>query len=108
MKSPLKTGTYDQVANKNLIPTLPDEVELLNYRFDQTNIELYFSSDFLTAYNGNEEYQRIMYESLLYSLTSIEGINTVSILVDDEPVIDFLGINISERQKPNTFINTLN
>lgn len=106
--STLKTGTYDQVANKNLIPTLPDEVELLNYRFDQTNIELYFSSDFLTAYNGNEEYQRIMYESLLYSLTSIEGINTVSILVDDEPVIDFLGINISERQKPNTFINTLN
>ena len=106
--STLKTGTYNQGADNNLIPTLPDEVEVMNYRFDQTNIEIFLSSDFLTVYDGHEAYQKIMYESLLYSLTSIEGINTVSILVDDQPVEDYLGINISERQKPNKFINSLN
>lgn len=102
--STLRTGTDGQ----NLIPTLPDEVEVNNYVFDGTNIELYLSEEFLTVYDNREDYKRVMYESLLYSLTSIEGINTVSILVDETAVDDYLGINISERQRPNRFINTLN
>jgi len=106
--STLKTGTYNGVADINLIPTLPDEVKVNNYRFDGTNIELYLSGEFLTLYEGHDDYKQIMYESLLYSLTSIDGINTVSILVDETPVEDYLGINISERQRPNSFINTLN
>jgi len=106
--STLRTGSNNGMAGHNLIPTLPEEVKVNNYVFDGTNIELYLSGDFLTVLEGSEDYQRIMYESLLYSLTSIEGINTVSILVDESPVEDFLGINISERQRPNKFINTLN
>jgi hypothetical protein len=106
--STLRTGTSNGITDHNLIPTLPDEVKVNNYVFDGTNIELYLSGDFLTVYGDSENYQRIMYESILYSLTSIEGINTVSILVDESPVEDFLGINISERQRPNKFINTLN
>ena len=106
--STLKTDTYNGIADQNLIPTLPDEVVVNNFRFDGTNIELYLSKEFLTVYEGREHYKQIMYESLLYSLTSIEGINTVSILVNEQPVDDYLGINITERQKPNKFINTLN
>ena len=106
--STLRRGTNNQVADQNLIPTLPDEVKVNNYSFDGTNIELYLSGEFLTVYEDAEDYKRLMYESLLYSLTSIEGINTVSILVDETPVDDYLGINISERQRANRFINTLN
>lgn len=106
--STLRTGTSNGTADQNLIPTLPDEVKVNNYVFDGTNIELYLSGEFLTVYEDSEDYKQMMYESLLYSLTSIEGINTVSILVEETPVDDYLGINISERQRPNRFINTLN
>lgn len=102
--STLRTGT----SGHNLIPTLPNEVKVNNYVFDGTNIELYLSEEFLTVYDNREDYKQLMYESLLYSLTSIEGISTVSILVDETPVDNYLGINISERQRPNRFINTLN
>jgi spore germination protein GerM len=92
----------------SLIPTLPNNIKLLNYRFDEKNIELDFSKEFLTVYKENTNYNTLMYESLLYSLTSIEGINTVSIIVNGKKVSSFNGIDISSPQKPNTFINTLN
>ena len=106
--STLRSGTNNQVADQNLIPTLPPEVKVNNYSFDGSNIELYLSEEFLTVYQDQADYELLMYESLLYSLTSINGIRTVSILVNEQPVEDFLDINISERQRPNKFINTLN
>jgi len=104
----LKTLNFDNESKTSLIPTLPINVKLLNYRFDDKNIELDFSKEFLSAYNGNKEYNSIMYESLLYSFTSIEGINSVSIIIEGEKIDLFNGIDISTPQKPNMFINTLN
>lgn len=103
----LKNGGMESVATQNLIPTLPQDVSILNYRFDGKNIELDLSEEFLTAFNNQEDYQLLMYDSLLYSLTSIEGINTVSILINGEQTNDFMEIPISTPQKPNKFINTL-
>ena len=104
----LKTLNFDNESKTSLIPTLPINVKLLNYRFDDKNIELDFSKEFLSTYNGNKEYNSIMYESLLYSFTSIEGINSVSIIIEGEKVDLFNEIKISNPQKPNIFINTLN
>ncbi|MEA1974593.1 MAG: GerMN domain-containing protein [Bacillota bacterium] len=99
---------YESNATASLIPTLPSNVKLLNYKFNDKNIELDFSKEFLTIYKENNNYNKLMYESILYSMTSIEGINSVSILVNSEKVPSFTGIKISEPQKPNVFINTLN
>lgn len=104
----LKTLNFNNESTNSLIPTLPINVKLLNYRFDDKNIELDLSKEFLTAYGGNKEYNSIMYESLLYSFTSIEGINSVSIIIEGEKTNLFNGIDISIPQKPNMFINTLN
>jgi spore germination protein GerM len=104
----LKTTSYKSNATMSLIPTLPNNIKLLNYRFDEKNIELDFSEEFLTVYQENTNYNTLMYESLLYSLTSIEGINTVSIVINGEKVSSFNGLEISNPQKPNAFINTLN
>ena len=99
---------YGANATDSLIPTLPSNVKLLNYKFNDKNIELDFSKEFLTIYKENSNYNKLMYESILYSMTSIEGINSVSILVNSEIVPLFDEIKISEPQKPNVFINTLN
>lgn len=104
----LQTATHETEATKNLFPTLPSEVKLLNYRFNGRNLELDLSEDFLTAFNDKPEYQKLMYDSLLYSFTSIEGIETLSILVKGKKITTEVYPNISEPTKPNKYINTLN
>lgn len=89
------------------IPTIPYSVKLKNYKFNDKNITLNLSKEFLNVFDNNTFY-KLMYESILYSFTSIEGINTVSIEIDSKEVTDFLNINISKPNKPNKYINTLN
>lgn len=106
--STLKTSSYNSIATKGLVPTVPSNVKLLNYKFNERNIELNFSKDFLNVFKGNTEFNTLMYDSILYSYTSIEGIDTVSIVIEGEKVESFNNIDISSPQKPNPFINTLN
>lgn len=102
----LSNGQYNESMNSQLFGTLPPTVELLDFKFNERTIQLDLSEAFLDAYD-NDQYNQLMYESMLYSFTSIEGFDSVSILVEGEEVTDFLGNNISEPTEPNRYLNTL-
>ncbi|MGM0379915.1 MAG: GerMN domain-containing protein [Bacillota bacterium] len=99
-------GKNIRFDSKN-IPTIPYNVKLKNYTLNDKNITLNLSKEFLNTFNNNT-FNKLMYESILYSFTSLEKINTVSIKVDDNEVNDFLDMDISKPTKPNEYINTLN
>ncbi len=58
---------------------IPENTKLLSLSIDKDTAKLNFSKEFL---NINEEDEENMISSLIYSLTSIDGINGISIYVD--------------------------
>ncbi len=101
----LKHGELDNVAGYDLIQTIPQNVELIDYSIDANTLSLNLSGEFLSAYNSSEDYSLLMIDSLVYSYTSFDGIDSVKILVDGNQVDDFFGINISSPMIRPNFIN---
>lgn len=69
---------------ENKIPSgfkaiLPDDTKLISTNFENNLLKVNFSKELL---NINKEYEEKMIEALVYSLTSIEGVNNIIIYVD--------------------------
>lgn len=104
----LKTCIVNATHHNNLLATIPDNVELLNYEYNDGKLTLNFDSNFLHAYSKRPEIQKMMIDSILYSFTSIPEINKVSIIVDGTKV-DFIdNIDISQPLTAPQFINVEN
>lgn len=101
----LKHGEFDNVAGYDLIQTIPQNVELLDYSIEANTLSLNLSEEVLSAYNSSEDYSLLMIDSLVYSYTSFDTIDSVKILVDGRVVDDFFGINISSPMTRPNFIN---
>jgi len=93
-----------QVAD-GFFPTVPSNVYLKKYSFENGILTLDVSDTFLNSFKGSEEYNALMVESILYSFTSLRDIQSVKITVDDQPLVNFYGYNFSESQSPNAYIN---
>lgn len=91
--------------NLYLSNTIPDDVEIIDYYIQDKTISLNFGKSILKSYNENKSLQRMMLDSILFSLTSIEGIENVQILVEGESIDTFAGIDISTPLTRPTFIN---
>ena len=70
---------------ENRIPSgfkaiIPAETKLISTKYENNLLKINFSKDIL---NINQEYEEKMIESLVYSLTSIEGIDNIIIYVED-------------------------
>lgn len=61
----------------NFSPVIPANTKVLNTNLDNKVLSINFSNDFLKGNNVNK-----MIESIVYSLTSIDGIDKVSLSVD--------------------------
>lgn len=104
----LKTCIVDTIHHTNLLATIPDNVELLNYKYNDGELILNFDSDFLHAYSKRAEIQKMMVDSILCSFTSIPEITKVSIIIDGTKV-DFIdNIDISQPLTAPQFINVEN
>ncbi len=71
---------------ESLIPNgfkaiIPSGTKILSINFDNGNLKLNFSKDFLDI---NEEYEEKMIESICYTLTSIDEIKGILIYVEDK------------------------
>lgn len=70
---------------ENRIPSgfkaiIPAETKLISTKYENNLLKINFSKDIL---NINQEYEEKLIESLVYSLTSIEGIDNIIIYVED-------------------------
>lgn len=74
-------GAKSNVIPNGFRPIIPSGTELLEAKLEDKVLTLNFSKELLDI---NEEYEDKMIESIVYSLTSIEGIDKVVIQVEGE------------------------
>lgn len=78
----LTIGSEEEALIPNgFSPIIPLGTTLLSKRLDDGNLKVDFSEEFL---NVSEEDEIRLIEALVYSLTSIEGVNSITIFVDGE------------------------
>lgn len=77
------------ISGSNYVPNgfsavIPENTTLLDYSFDDGLVKLNFSKEFLTV---SEKYENHMIESIVYSLTEIEEVKKVIIMVEGNIII---------------------
>lgn len=97
----LKSGNTEE---KQWTQIIPPNVNINNFIIEGTTITVDFNENLLTAYK-DEEYQKLMINSILYSLTSIENINRVKITIDGNPLTSFAGYDFTEAVLAPPYIN---
>ena len=88
-----KTKNY---INNNLKQIIPEKTQLLDIQQDKDILKLNFSKELLTVSSGLEEK---MIESLVYSLTELNGVNKIMIFVNGEML---LKLPNSNKDLPST------
>lgn len=101
----IDTLKHDTVEGQNFLQVLPPEVELNTILLEGTNITLDFNGAFLEVYPSFEAKQSLMIHSLLYSVTSLETIETMSITIDGSPLTNYGGFDFTSPLVPLEFIN---
>lgn len=101
----LKLGGIPNKSSEGLLQSVPQNVNLLNSSLEDAILTLNLSEDFLNAYNSSEDYSLLMIDSLVYSYTSYDKIDSVKITVEGNNVEDFFGVNISTPMSPKLYVN---
>ena len=65
-------------------PVIPEEVELLNVYYANRTLKLDFNSAFLDAYDEDRQRQSMMMDALLYTFSSIEGVNNMQFMIEGD------------------------
>lgn len=99
----LQNSKYDYLSS-----TLPSEIELINSRLENDVLVLNFNSTFLKAYGNNENLNRMMLDSILFSFTSLKEVNKVRILIDGQSIDSFAGFDLSTEVMRPLFLNPEN
>lgn len=93
-------------ASPGLFTTIPANVRLNDYTLtDEGYLTLDVSSEFIEPFQGENEYINLMMDSILYSYTSLDTVNSVQITIDGQVVTDYFGYNLSIPNTPNLHIN---
>ena len=101
----LKTAEVQGTPATNLKATLPNGIDLLDHSVQNKVLTLNLSKVFLDSHSNRIDLQRMMIDAILYSFTSIDGIDSVQIKVEGNAVDSFAGINLSQAIKKPLFIN---
>lgn len=73
-------GKKQDIIPNGFSPIIPSDTSIKNITIENDTVKINFSTQFLTIHADKEEQ---MIEAIVYSLTSIDGINNVIILVDN-------------------------
>ena len=84
----LLEGLIIDGKKSNIIPNgfksiIPSETQILDLQLQEGTLTINFSKELLDI---NEKYEEKMLEAIIYTLTSIEGIDNVIIQVEGEPL----------------------
>jgi spore germination protein GerM len=105
MFSALKTATIQDQKLQPLIAPIPEDVVLHNFAQRGNTLTLNLNKEFLSVYPDRPDLQRWMIDSMIYSFTSIDGIDQVQILIENQKISDLNGIPLSKPLKRPQFIN---
>lgn len=99
----LQNSKYNYLSS-----TIPSEVKLLNSRLENDVLIVDFNSKFVNAYGNNDNLNRMMLDSILFSFTSIKEVNKVKVLVEGQDVNSFAGLDLSDEIMRPLFLNPEN
>lgn len=97
-----------ELKNKNvegLFNAIPKDVDILNYTLNKDILSLNFNNEFLNSFNNNINLQKLMIDAIVFSFTSLDGINYIEIKVNGNSLENFAGINLSQPLKRPLYIN---
>ena len=100
----LKLNSETELFSADMIPTIPTEVELINYKVQGNIIELNVSKSAATLLKAYPEYELLFVKSLLYTFTSFPEIDTLQLKVDGNPWISS-GFDFTTPLKPDPYFN---
>ncbi len=104
----LKLLTFDHnpaFYNMAIQPTIPQQVELISSSLENGTLKVDFNQEFNRIFTENPLQGRIMLDSILLSLTSIEEVNNILIRVNGAlPGID-AGISFNDPLEAPVYIN---
>ena len=69
------------------IETLPEEVELKGYTLNGTQLDINFNAELATVLAEYPNYESLMFHSLVQSLSSLDGVTTIVIKANDQPIV---------------------
>lgn len=100
--------TYEPSANLygyEVQPAVPREVKLLDYTLEDSILQINLSSEFNQVFLENPARGYLMLDALLFSLTSLEQVDSVLLLIDGQEPDLLLDRPLSEPLSAPLFIN---
>lgn len=101
----LKTSIVNDFLHRDLMPTVPADLELLDFQIEDDTLTLDFNGYFNHSFEGRDDLQRMLIDSILYSFTSIPNINRVIFKVEGEVINKITDIDISAPMTAPKYIN---
>ena len=102
----LQTASLDGTSPlSNLIPTVPQNIQLISANSKDQTITLDLSKEFLYSYPDRTDLQKMLLDSIVYSYTSIKNIKQVQFLVENQVVESFGGVQLSKPLLRPKYIN---
>lgn len=98
----LKTGLSEDPLVE---PVVPRGVQLLNVYYANHNLKLDLNKAFLEAYKGDRQRQSMMMDAMLYTFSSIEGVNSLQFLVEGDDRHTYADYNLENSLTKPLFVN---
>ncbi|SCZ05423.1 GerMN domain-containing protein [Alkaliphilus peptidifermentans] len=100
----LKYSGYSDLYSYYLQPPVPDELILEDYIIEDGKLSLMLNDVFIDIYKDNIQLQSFMVDSLLYSFTSLEAIDSVEFKVNERVITTLNGVALPSNTN-RLFIN---
>ncbi len=101
----LRTASTEDFTYNDLIPTIPQNIDLIDFEIVDKTLILNFNKAFINAYEGRDDLQSMMIDSILYSFTSMPDVSRITIKIEGEPLDSLNNIELSEAMEPPSYIN---
>jgi spore germination protein GerM len=101
----LKTSEIGGQKITDLVAPVPQQVNLMDHKLKGDQLTLNLSKEFTRVYADRPDLQKMMVDAIVYSYTSIIGVNNIQILVEGQPIPTFADINLTGSIKKPLYIN---
>lgn len=101
----LKYSSKQLPYNYSLQPTVPEEVMLLDYVVENGHLQLLLNDAFMTVYADEGDRRKLMVESILYTLTSLEDITSIEFRVEGFTSNASEDLPLNQPTTPSPYIN---
>lgn len=100
----MKHRGLKSLYTSDMIQSIPDEIQLLDYKLEGVNLTLNISKTLPATLENSPEYVDLMIKSILYTYASFPEVDTVSITTSGVPLITGL-YDFTQPLKPDLYFN---